>query len=98
MIRDRAKHLSEDGVLVPIIAIDKHTGKIESQPWRSSLADSCPLENGQEIRCRALSEVILRHCGTIEPRVKKPTGASSRKKFASTSAATSRSNTSKALP
>ncbi|HWF13173.1 MAG TPA: ribonuclease J [Candidatus Acidoferrales bacterium] len=31
VIRDR-KHLSEDGVVVPIIAIDKHTGQIESQP------------------------------------------------------------------
>jgi ribonuclease J len=31
VIRDR-KHLSEDGVVVPIIAIDKHTGKLESQP------------------------------------------------------------------
>jgi ribonuclease J len=29
VIRDR-KHLSEDGVVVPIIAIDKHTGRIES--------------------------------------------------------------------
>ena len=31
VIRDR-KHLSEDGVVVPIIAIDKHTGKLESHP------------------------------------------------------------------
>jgi len=31
VIRDR-KHLSEDGVVVPIIAIDKHTGRLESQP------------------------------------------------------------------
>jgi ribonuclease J len=31
VIRDR-KHLSEDGVVVPIIAIDKHTGKMESHP------------------------------------------------------------------
>jgi ribonuclease J len=31
VIRDR-KHLSEDGVVVPIIAIDKHTGRMESQP------------------------------------------------------------------
>jgi ribonuclease J len=31
VIRDR-KHLSEDGVVVPIIAIDKHTGKVESHP------------------------------------------------------------------
>jgi ribonuclease J len=31
VIRDR-KHLSEDGVVVPIIAIDKHTGRLESHP------------------------------------------------------------------
>jgi ribonuclease J len=31
VIRDR-KHLSEDGIVVPIIAIDKHTGKLESHP------------------------------------------------------------------
>jgi ribonuclease J len=31
VIRDR-KHLSEDGVVVPIIAINKHTGQIESTP------------------------------------------------------------------
>ena len=28
VIRDR-KHLSEDGVVVPIIAIDKHTGRMD---------------------------------------------------------------------
>ena len=28
VIRDR-RHLSEDGVVVPIIAIDKHTGRVE---------------------------------------------------------------------
>ena len=31
VIRDR-KHLSEDGVVVPIIAIDKQTGRLESHP------------------------------------------------------------------
>jgi ribonuclease J len=31
VIRER-KHLSEDGVVVPIIAIDKHTGRMESLP------------------------------------------------------------------
>ncbi len=31
VIRDR-RHLSEDGVVVPIIAIDKHTGRMESLP------------------------------------------------------------------
>src|SRR5262249_35331825 len=31
VVRER-KHLSEDGVVVPIIAIDKHTGNLASQP------------------------------------------------------------------
>jgi ribonuclease J len=31
VVRDR-KHLSEEGVMIPIIAIDKHTGKLESAP------------------------------------------------------------------
>ena len=31
VIRDR-RHLAEDGVVVPIIAIDKHNGRAESQP------------------------------------------------------------------
>ncbi|HKV60864.1 MAG TPA: ribonuclease J [Candidatus Acidoferrum sp.] len=46
VIRDR-KHLSEDGVVVPIIAIDKHTGKLESHPeivTRGLMSD-----NGQEL-------------------------------------------------
>jgi ribonuclease J len=45
VIRDR-KHLSEDGVVVPIIAIDKHTGRLESLPeivTRGMFSD-----NGQE--------------------------------------------------
>jgi len=46
VIRDR-KHLSEDGIVVPIIAIDKHTGKMESHPeivMRGLMSD-----NGQEL-------------------------------------------------
>ena len=31
IIRDR-KHISEDGIMLPIIAINRHTGKVESQP------------------------------------------------------------------
>ncbi|HYL62884.1 MAG TPA: ribonuclease J [Candidatus Methylomirabilis sp.] len=56
VIRDR-KHLSEDGVLVPIIAIDKHTGKLESQPeivTRGLFSD-----NGHELMAGA-REVILK--------------------------------------
>jgi ribonuclease J len=56
VIRDR-KHLSEDGVVVPIIAIDKHTGKLESLPeivTRGLMSD-----NGQELIAGA-RQVILK--------------------------------------
>jgi ribonuclease J len=59
VIRDR-RHLAEDGVLVPIIAIDKHTGLLETPPeivTRGFLSD-----DGQEILSKA-REVVLR---TIE--------------------------------
>jgi len=59
VIRDR-KHLSEDGVVVSIIAIDKHTGKMESHPeivTRGLMSD-----NGQELIAGA-REVITK---TIE--------------------------------
>src|SRR5207253_11483676 len=46
VIRDR-KHLSEDGIVVPIIAIDKHTGKLESQP--EIVTRGLMSENGQEL-------------------------------------------------
>ncbi|HKV25649.1 MAG TPA: ribonuclease J [Candidatus Acidoferrum sp.] len=55
VIRDR-KHLSEDGVVVPIIAIDKHTGKMESQPeivTRGLFSD-----NGHELMAGARSVVL----------------------------------------
>ncbi|MGD0909543.1 MAG: ribonuclease J [Candidatus Acidiferrales bacterium] len=56
-LRDR-KHLSEDGVVVPIIAINKHTGQIESTPeivTRGFLAT----DNGNELLAGA-RDVILR--------------------------------------
>ena len=31
VIRDR-RHLSEDGIVLPILAINKHTGKVETPP------------------------------------------------------------------
>ncbi len=55
VIRDR-KHLSEDGVVVPIIAIDKHTGKLESQPeivTRGLMSD-----NGAELIAGARDVVL----------------------------------------
>ena len=56
VIRDR-KHLSEDGVVVPIIAIDKHSGKLESHPeivTRGFLSD-----NGSELIAGA-RDIVLR--------------------------------------
>jgi ribonuclease J len=55
VVRDR-KHLSEDGVLVPIIAIDKHTGKMDMQPeivTRGMFSD-----NGQELMAGARDIVL----------------------------------------
>ncbi len=57
VIRDR-KHLSEDGVVVPIIAIDKHTGRIESQP-EIVTRGFLPSDNGQAIVSGA-RDVVLR--------------------------------------
>jgi ribonuclease J len=60
VIRDR-RHLSEDGIVVPIIAIDKHTGRVESQP-EIVTRGFLPSEDGNEVLNGARS-VILR---TIE--------------------------------
>ena len=57
VIRDR-QHLSEDGIVVPIIAIDKHTGRVESQP-EVVTRGFLPSENGTELLAGA-REVILR--------------------------------------
>jgi len=56
VIRDR-KHLSEDGVVVPIIAIDKHTGKLESLP--EIVTRGLMSENGQELLVGA-REVLMK--------------------------------------
>jgi ribonuclease J len=57
VIRER-QHLSEDGIVVPIIAIDKHTGKMESRPEMVTrgLFSS---EDGTELLAAA-REVILK--------------------------------------
>jgi ribonuclease J len=60
VIRDR-KHLSEDGIVVPIIAIDKHTGRMESRP-EMVMRGFMPHENGTEL-LDAARDVIVR---TIE--------------------------------
>jgi ribonuclease J len=56
VIRDR-RHLSEDGVVVPIIAIDKHTGQLESQP--EIVTRGLMSENGQELLVGA-REVLMK--------------------------------------
>jgi len=60
VIRDR-QHLSADGVVVPIIAIDKHTGRIESLP-EIVTRGFLPSDDGQEVVAGA-RDVVLR---TIE--------------------------------
>ena len=56
VIRDR-QHLSEDGVVVPIIAIDKHTGQIESHP-EIVTRGFMPSENGNELLTGARAVVL----------------------------------------
>jgi len=60
VIRDR-QHLAEDGIVVPIIAIDKHTGRMESRPEMVTRG-FLPSEDGAELLASA-RDVILR---TIE--------------------------------
>ncbi len=57
VIRDR-KHLSEDGVVVPIIAIDKHTGRIEVSP-EIVTRGFLPSDDGQAVLGEA-RQVVLR--------------------------------------
>jgi ribonuclease J len=57
VVRDR-RHLAEDGVVVTIIAIDKHTGRLESAP-EIVTRGFLPSEDGQEIMNKA-REVILK--------------------------------------
>jgi ribonuclease J len=67
VIRDR-KHLSEDGIVVPIIAIDKHTGRMESRP-EVVTRGFLPSEDGTELLAGA-REVILRTVEQSNPEEK----------------------------
>jgi ribonuclease J len=67
VIRDR-RHLAEEGVVVPIIAIDKHTGRIESQP-EIVTRGFLPAENGQAI-LNGAREVLLRTLEQSNPEEK----------------------------
>ena len=57
VVRDR-RHLAEDGVVVTIIAINKHTGKLESAPEIVSRG-FLPSEDGNEVLDRA-RDVIMK--------------------------------------
>jgi ribonuclease J len=67
VIRDR-RHLGEDGVLVPIIVIDKHTGRMEISP-EIVTRGFLPSEDGQDILSKA-REVILRTVDQSSPEEK----------------------------
>jgi ribonuclease J len=60
VVRER-KHLSEDGVVVPIIAIDKHTGKMESQP--EIVSRGFMSDNGSDLVAGA-RDIVLRTINT----------------------------------
>jgi ribonuclease J len=60
VVRER-KHLSEDGVVVPIIAIDKHTGKLESQP--EIVSRGFMSDNGSDLVAGA-RDIVLRTINT----------------------------------
>src|SRR5436309_7851449 len=47
VIRDR-RHLSEDGIVLPIIAINRHTGRMESTPESVSHGFALAEDNGQQ--------------------------------------------------
>ena len=57
VIRDR-RHLSEDGIVVPIIAIDRHTGRIESAP-EIVARGFLPSDNGNAV-LNGARDVILK--------------------------------------
>jgi ribonuclease J len=57
VVRDR-QHLAEDGVVVTIIAINKHTGRLESPPEIVSRG-FLPSDDGQEVMVKA-REVIMK--------------------------------------
>lgn len=56
VIRDR-RHLAEDGVVVPIIAINKHSGKMEISP-EIVTRGFLPSDNGQELMALARNVIL----------------------------------------
>jgi ribonuclease J len=58
VLRDR-RHLAEDGLVVPVVAINKQTGALEGVP--DIITRGFVMENGQELLAdgaRILSEVV----------------------------------------
>ncbi len=58
VIRDR-RHISEDGIVLPIITINKLSGKVESQPEVVTRADSLAadddlIENARQVVSKTL--------------------------------------------
>lgn len=56
VIRDR-RHLAEDGVVVPIIAINKHSGRMEASP-EIVTRGFLPLDDGQELMALARNVIL----------------------------------------
>ena len=52
VIRDR-RHLSEDGIVLPIIAINRHTGRMESVPEIVSRGFAAAMDDGSEFLANA---------------------------------------------
>jgi ribonuclease J len=67
VLRDR-RHLSEDGLLVPVVAINKQTGEIEGEPDVVSRGLAQDAGSAEMLRdsARLLSEVI--HAASVEER------------------------------
>ena len=65
VIRDR-RHLSEDGIVLPIIAISKHTGRIEGIPELVSRGFT-GAENGASELMQAARQVVQRTLETSNP-------------------------------
>jgi ribonuclease J len=58
VIRDR-RHLSEDGIVLPIIAINRHTGRIENQPEIVSRGFALAADDGSEF-VRSARQIVAR--------------------------------------
>ena len=65
VIRDR-RHLSEDGIVLPIIAISKHTGRVESVPELVSRGFTGDEDGASEIMLAA-RQVVQRTLETSNP-------------------------------